>query len=80
MISGWVQGLAALAVGSNWIWGIALPMSIAGIATHYLTLLRARWAAFWQQNEQRRSAPVSTWKVRAWGCHGMPRSIIVSSA
>ena len=49
------QGLAALASVQALIWGVALPMSLAGIATHYLTLLRARWAAFWQQTEQSRS-------------------------
>ncbi|CAL8462316.1 g1849 [Coccomyxa elongata] len=61
---GMLQGLAALAVASNWIWGVALPMTIAGIATHYLTWMRARWAAFWQQNEQRRDAEGNT--TGAW--------------
>lgn len=62
-IPGMLQGLPALAAASNWIWGIALPMTIAGIATHYLTWMRARWAAFWQQNEQCRSAPVSQYSA-----------------
>ncbi|KAK9906709.1 hypothetical protein WJX75_006533 [Coccomyxa subellipsoidea] len=50
------QGLAALASAQMLIWGVALPMTAAGIATHYLTWLRARWAAFWQQSEQSRDA------------------------
>lgn len=51
------QGLAVLASGQALIWGVALPMSLAGVATHYLTWLRARWAAFWQQSEETRSFP-----------------------
>lgn len=51
------QGLAALASAQMLIWGVALPMTAAGIATHYLTWLRARWAAFWQQSEQSRFMP-----------------------
>jgi len=48
------QGIGAFASAATWVWGVALPMTVAGVATHYLTWLRARWAAFWQQTEQSR--------------------------
>ena len=48
------QGPAVFAATSTWIWGIALPMTVAGIATHYLAYLRLNWAKFWQQRERDR--------------------------
>lgn len=52
------QGTAVFALASTWIWGIALPMTVAGVATHYLAYLRTSWTQFWQQRERDRSAPV----------------------
>ena len=48
------QGPAVFAATSTWIWGIALPMTVAGIATHYLAYLRLSWSRFWQQRERDR--------------------------
>ena len=48
------QGTAVFALASTWIWGIALPMTVAGVATHYLAHLRASWTQFWQQKEKER--------------------------
>ena len=52
------QGTAVFALASTWIWGIALPMTVAGVATHYLAYLRTSWTQFWQQRERDRSAPI----------------------
>ena len=49
-----VQGVGAFASATTWIWGIALPMSVVGIATHYLTWLRTQWSQYWRQAEQAR--------------------------
>ena len=48
------QGPAVFVAASTWIWGIALPMSVAGIATHYLAYLRLQWSKFWQQRDKDR--------------------------
>ncbi|CAL5227592.1 g10591 [Coccomyxa viridis] len=50
------QGPAVFTAASTWIWGIALPMTVAGVATHYLASLRLTWARFWQQRERDRYA------------------------
>ena len=52
------QGPAVFAAASTWVWGIALPMTVAGIATHYLAYLRLTWAKFWQQRERDRYGPL----------------------
>ncbi len=52
------QGPAVFTAASTWIWGIALPMTVAGVATHYLASLRLTWARFWQQRERDRYGPL----------------------
>ncbi|CAK0753060.1 hypothetical protein CVIRNUC_002192 [Coccomyxa viridis] len=54
------QGTAVFALASTWIWGIALPMTVAGVATHYLAYLRTSWTQFWQQRERDRYAEQNT--------------------
>ena len=46
------QGSAAFEAGCTWIWGIALPMSIAAIFTHFLPHMRLAWARRRQQDEK----------------------------
>lgn len=58
------QGPGVFFLATTWIWGIALPMSAVGIATHYLASLRLSWAKFWQQREINRLA--APWLVA--GC------------
>jgi len=53
------QGPAVFVAASTWIWGIALPMSVAGIATHYLAYLRLQWSKFWQQRDRTGDWPTS---------------------
>ena len=48
------QGVGVFASYSTWVWGIALPMAVTGIATHYLTWLRGLWSQYWQQAEASR--------------------------
>lgn len=59
------QGPAVFAAASTWLWGIALPMTVAGIATHYLAYLRLSWSRFWQQRERDRSGPLYFWHSSA---------------
>ena len=61
------QGPAVFASAATWIWGIALPMSAVGIATHYLASLRRGWSQFWQQRERDRCGVVS--QLSFFGTH-----------
>ena len=40
-----------------WVWGIALPMTVAGLAAHYSTRLISQWKLYWQTAEKQRCAP-----------------------
>jgi hypothetical protein len=53
------QGPAVFASVATWTWGIALPMSAVGIATHYLASLQRAWSQFWQQRERDRCGAAS---------------------
>jgi hypothetical protein len=53
------QGPSVFASAATWIWGVALPMTLVGTLTHYLTALQAAWARFWQRSEQQRCADQS---------------------
>ena len=64
LAAGLAGGLALLATGASatmsawsiWVWGVATPMTLAGIAAHYYVFLRNQWNAYWQQSEQSRQA------------------------
>ena len=47
---------ASLSTWEIWVWGIALPATAAGLASHYYTSLKNRWNLYWQQTEQARCA------------------------
>lgn len=47
-----LQGAAVFASTATWVWGVALPMSVAGLVTHYLAAMQQMWARFWQRQEQ----------------------------
>ncbi|CAL5223953.1 g6557 [Coccomyxa viridis] len=49
-------GSAAFDAASTWIWGIALPMSIVGIFTHFLPCMRLAWVASQLREEKERHA------------------------
>ncbi len=50
-------GSAAFDAASTWIWGIALPMSIVGIFTHFLPCMRLAWVASQLREEKERCGP-----------------------
>ena len=64
LAAGLAGGLAVLATGayatmsawSIWVWWVATPMTLAGVAAHYYISLRNQWNAYWQQSEQSRQA------------------------
>ncbi len=39
-----IEGSSAFEAASTWIWGIALPMSVIGVFTHFLPSMRLAWA------------------------------------
>lgn len=47
---------ATLSAWEAWVWGVALPATVAGFASHYYTSLKNQWNSYWQETEQARSA------------------------
>ena len=64
LAAGLAGGLSVLATGayattaawSIWVWWVATPATLAGVAAHYYISLRNQWNAYWQQSEQSRQA------------------------
>ena len=44
----------SLSAWEIWVWGIALPATAGGLASHYYTSVRNKWNAYWQHAEQSR--------------------------